>query len=543
MEMQAKEETRDIEKLYAETLHKVERGGITKGKIIAVKNDGVVVDVGYKSEGIIPSSEFTEEEFSLLKEGDFLEVYVEKINDRDGIVTLSRERASKMLAWESLVEAYNNKSNVEGKIVGKTKGGLFADINGIKAFLPSSQIDIKMVKDVDSYIGRTAQMKVVKISAPRGHAGGTNHASGQISGASVVVSRRAVIEDERNVKKEETFKILREGAILKGIVKNITDYGVFVDLGGIDGLLHISDISWRRVNHPSEFFSAGDENEFIVLKYDAGTEKVTLGYKQKRPDPWLSVDERYKQGMRLKGKVMTVTDYGVFVEIEEGLEGLIHISELDWAPRPKHPSKYVSVGDEIEAVVINVNMNERKLSLSLKQLKSKPWDVVGEVYRVGQTITGRVKTLTDFGAFVRLPEGIDGLVHISDISWIKHMKHPSEILRKGQKVEAVILSLEPDKERMALGIKQLTPDPWQNEIPAKCKLGEEVKGKAVRITDFGIFVEMEGGIEGLVYSSEVDVSKDVKEGDGIWVRIIKVNTEERKIGLSMKNLKTVTSNE
>ena len=538
MEMQAKEETRDIEKLYAETLHKVERGGITKGKIIAVKNDGVVVDVGYKSEGIIPSSEFTGEEFSLLKEGNFLEVYVEKINDRDGIVTLSRDKASKMLAWESMVEAYNNKSNVEGKIVGKTKGGLFVDINGIKAFLPSSQIDIKMVKDADSYIGRTAQMKIVKISAQRGYAGDTNHTSGQTSGASVVVSRRAVIEEERNIKKDETLKILKEGALLKGIVKNITDYGVFVDLGGIDGLLHISDISWRRVNHPSEFFSAGDENEFIVLKYDAVTEKVTLGYKQKRSDPWLSVDEKYKQGMMLKGKVMTVTDYGVFVEIEEGLEGLIHVSELDWAPRPKHPSKYVSVGDEIEAVVINVNMNERKLSLSLKQLKSKPWDVVGEAYKVGQTITGRVKTLTDFGAFVRLPEGIDGLVHISDISWIKHIKHPSEVLRKGQKVDAVIISLDPDKERMALGIKQLTPDPWQNEIPAKFKLGEEFKGKALRITDFGIFVEMEGGIDGLVYSSEVDASRDVKEGDEIFVRIIKVNTEERKIGLSMKNVKS-----
>ncbi|HCZ10971.1 MAG TPA: 30S ribosomal protein S1 [Nitrospiraceae bacterium] len=538
MEMQAKEETRDIEKLYAETLHKVERGGITKGKIIAVKNDGVVVDVGYKSEGIIPSSEFTGEEFSLLKEGNFLEVYVEKINDRDGIVTLSRDKASKMLAWESMVEAYNNKSNVEGKIVGKTKGGLFVDINGIKAFLPSSQIDIKMVKDADSYIGRIAQMKIVKISPQRGNAGGTNYASGQTIGASIVVSRRAVIEDERNIKKDETIKILKEGALLKGIVKNITDYGVFVDLGGIDGLLHISDISWRRVNHPSEFFSAGDENEFIVLKYDAVTEKVTLGYKQKRSDPWLSVDEKYKQGMMLKGKVMTVTDYGVFVEIEEGLEGLIHVSELDWAPRPKHPSKYVSVGDEIEAVVINVNMNERKLSLSLKQLKSKPWDVVGEAYKVGQTITGRVKTLTDFGAFVRLPEGIDGLVHISDISWIKHIKHPSEVLRKGQKVDAVIISLDPDKERMALGIKQLTPDPWQNEIPAKFKLGEEFKGKALRITDFGIFVEMEGGIDGLVYSSEVDASRDVKEGDEIFVRIIKVNTEERKIGLSMKNVKS-----
>lgn len=529
MDTQTKEEANDLERLYVETLHKVERGGIAKGKIIAVKSDAVVIDVGYKSEGIIPSSEFTGEEFSLLKEGDFLEVYVEKINDRDGIVTLSRDKASKMLAWESLVGAYNNKSKVEGNIVGKTKGGLFVDIKGIKAFLPLSQIDIKVVKDPDSYIGRTMLLRIIKIVPEKG--------GNQVASASVIVSRRAIIEEERNIKKEETLKVLKEGAVLKGIVKNIIDYGVFVDLGGIDGLLHISDISWRRVNHPSEFFSVGDEDEFIVIKYDESTGKVTLGYKQKKHDPWLSVDEKYKQGMKIKGKVVSITDYGVFVEIEEGLEGLIHVSELEWASRPKHPSKYVSAGDDIDAVVINVNKDERKLSLSIKQMEPKPWELVGEHYKVGQEITGRVKTVTDFGAFVRLLEGVDGLIHISDLSWIKHIKHPSEALKKGQKVDAVILSLEPDKERMALGIKQLAPDPWQNEIPAKFKLGSEFKGHALRITNFGIFVELEGGVEGLVYSSEIDASKEVKEGDEIVVRIIKVNMEERKIGLSMKNLK------
>jgi small subunit ribosomal protein S1 len=532
METQTKEETKDFEKLYAETLHKVERGGITKGKVIAVKSDVVVVDVGYKSEGIIPVAEFTGDELSKLKDGDNVEVVVERINDQEGVVVLSRNKASRIRAWEMLTDAYSSNASVEGKVIGKTKGGLFVDINGIKAFLPSSQIDIKAVKDMDSYTGQTMTVRILKMTPPRGYA---NVLGNQ---ASVIVSRRAVMEEERNIRKEETLKLLKEGALLKGIVKNITDYGVFVDLGGIDGLLHISDISWRRVNYPSEFFSVGDEKEFIVLKYDEETEKVTLGYKQKKEDPWLSVNEKYRPGMKIKGKVVNIADYGIFVEIEEGLEGLIHVSELDWSPRPKHPTKYVSVGDEIEASVINVSKDERKLSLSIKQLKPRPWDLVGQNYKVGQRITGKVKTVTDFGAFVRLQEGVDGLIHISDLSWIKHVKHPSEVLKKGQKIDAIILSLEPEKERMALGIKQLTLDPWQNEIPAKFRLGDEFKGKALRITDFGIFVELEGGVEGLVYSSEVDASKEIKEGDEIWVRIIKVNVEERKIGLSMKNIKS-----
>lgn len=533
MNMQTREEVNDIERLYAETVHRLERGGIIEGKVIDIKYEGIVVDVGYKSEGTIPAAEFTEEELSGLKEGDKIEVFIEKINDHEGVVIISRDKASKIRTWEMLIAAYSNNSKVEGNATGKTKGGLSVDINGIKAFLPFSQIDTKVVKDMDVYIGRPMTLKILKIVPPKNHSGMLID-----QGASVVVSRRLALEEERRARRGETLKALKEGALLKGVVKNITDYGVFVDLGGIDGLLHISDISWRRVNHPSEFFSVGDEKEFIVLKYDEGAEKITLGYKQKKRDPWLSVDNRYKHGMRIKGRVVSITDYGVFLEIEDGLEGLIHVSELDWAPRPKHPSKYVSVGDDVDAVVINVNKEERKLSLSIKQTSPRPWELVGEHYKVGQKITGKVKTVTDFGAFVRLPEGVDALIHISDLSWTRHIKHPSEVLKKGQKVEAVILSLEPDKERMSLGIKQMTPNPWLEEIPAKFKLGDELRGDILRITDFGIFVQMEGGVEGLVYSSEMDMSKELKEGDDIWVRIIKINAEERKIGLSMRNLKT-----
>jgi len=534
MDIHVKEESKDLEKLYAETLQRVERGSIKKGKVVAIKDDGIVVDVGYKSEGVITAADFTKEELSSLKEGDYIEVLVEKINDREGIITVSRKKAQRIMAWDELNDLHSRNANVEGKVIGKTKGGLLVDIMGIKAFLPLSQLDIKIIKDPEPYIGQILTFKILKMALLKK----ANIFNDSVSTTPLIVSRRVILEEERDKKKEETLKVLQEGSTLKGTVKNITYYGVFVDIGGIDALLHISDISWRRVNHPSEFFSVGDEKEFIVIRYDRENEKITLGYKQKKSDPWLQIDAKYSAGMKIKGKVVTIIDYGVFVEIEEGLEGLVHISELDWDPRPKHPSKYVSVGDEIEAVIINVNKDERRLSLSIRQLQPKPWDLVGEHYKVGQKITGRIKTITDFGAFVRLPEGVDGLIHISDLSWTRHIKYPSEILKKGQKVEAVVLTMETEKERMSLGLKQLTPDPWQDEIPAKFKLGEEFKGKALRITDFGIFVEMEGGVEGLVYSSEIDASKEIKEGGDTWVRIIKLNPEERKIGLSMKNLKT-----
>ncbi len=527
------EETKDIESLYVESLQKIERGVITQGNVIAVKSEGVVVDIGYKSEGFVPISEFTEKEFTDIKEGDILEVLIEKLDEQGGVI-LSKTKASKIRARERLTDIYNSGSVIEGTVIEKTKGGLFVDIFGIKAFLPASQVDLKLVRNLDSFIGQTIPLKILKISQVKGIGNSLNTQSWE---SSIIVSRRQAIEEERLKKKEETFKILQEGALISGTVKNITDYGVFVDIGGIDGLLHISDISWRKVNHPSEFFSIGEQKEFVILKFDKETEKVTLGYKQKKPDPWLTVEERYVPGMIVKGKVVNIVDYGIFIEVEEGLEGLVHLSEIDWAPRPKHPSKYVSVGSEVEVAILSVKMDERRLSLSIKQLQPKPWQIVASKYHPGDRVTGRVKTLTDFGAFIRLPEGVDGLVHISDISWTKHIKHPSDVLRKNQKVEVQVLSIDSEKERMALGIKQLTPDPWETDIPEKFQLGIECTGKVLKKTDYGIFVELEGDVEGLVYSSEIDNSKEISEGGEIDVRVIKLNLEDRKIGLSMKNLK------
>lgn len=531
------DENKDLEQMYAETLQRVQRGSLARGRVIAVNSEGVVVDIGYKSEGIIPISEFTKEDLDGLAEGSEIEVFVERINDQEGMITLSRDRASRIRAWDVLGDLYQQNARIDGTIVDKTKGGLIVSLKGLKAFLPASQVDIKATKNLDALIGEPVTVKILKFAPPRNPSGSM---SGNTLGATLIVSRRAILEEDRSQAREETLKVLKEGAILSGIVKNITDYGVFVDLGGIDGLLHISDISWGRVNHPSEFFQVGDEKEFLVLKYDESSHKVTLGYKQKKADPWQTVDQKYTPGMQVQGKVVNITDYGVFIEVEDGLEGLVHISELDWAPRPKHPSKYMNPGEEVEAKVISVNKEERRLSLSTRQLRQKPWDTVGHTYQIGQKISGKVKTITDFGAFVRLPEGVDGLIHISDLSWTRHIKHPSDMLKKGQKVDAVILSLEPEKERMALGIKQLGSDPWETEIPARFRLGDESSGKVLRITDFGVFVEMEGGVEGLVYSSEVDAARTIQEGDEIRVRIIKVNVDERKIGLSMKN---VTSHE
>jgi len=518
----------EMEKLYAETFHSIEEGTILKGKVLSVRPDGVIVDIGYKSEGFIPIEEFSEEEVAQLKPGSEVEAYIENIEDVEGIVTLSKERATKIKIWETLEIALRDGTPVEGKIIGKTKGGFSVDISRVHAFLPGSQVDIKPPKDADNLIGRKMLFKVIKLN---------NKLS------NVIVSRRALLEQELQKKKAETLGKLREGEVMKGTVKNITDYGVFVDLGGIDGLLHISDISWGRISHPSEFFVIGDEISVIILKYDEANEKVTLGYKQRKPDPWSLVDEKYPVDKRVKGRVVSITDYGAFIELEEGLEGLVHISEIDWLPRPKHPSKYLSVGDLVEAVVLKVDKEERRLSLSLKQIKPSPWELVSERYKPGQTISGKVKTITDFGVFVGLLEGVDALIHISDLSWTRHIKHPSEILRKGQKIDAVVLGIDPASEKMALGLKQLLPDPWITDIPERFKLGSEAKGKVLAITDFGIFVELEGEVEGLVYSSEIirpasgKIEEVLNVGDEIQVRIIKVDCEEKKIGLSMKNIK------
>ncbi len=527
----SEDQDRELEQMYADTLHRIHSGMVVKGRVMSIKPAGVLVDIGYKSEGTVAASEFSNDEISRLNAGDEIYVFIERINDHEGVITLSRERAAKINAWETLSAAMESGRPVEGKVVDKTKGGLIMTVMGIKAFLPGSQIDVKPVRNLDEFEGQTMQLRVLKMVPARTHGGPS------APGMSLIVSRRAVIEEETKKLREETLKTLEEGALFKGRVKNITDYGVFVDLGGIDGLLHISDISWGRVSHPAEFFVVGDEKEFLVLKYDPETHKVTLGFKQKKPNPWLSVEQEYTPGKTISGKVVNVTDYGVFVEVEEGLEGLIHISELDWSPHLRHPSKFVSIGENIEVKVINVNKDEKRLSLSLKQLQPKPWELIRERYEVGQRISGKVKTVTDFGVFVRLPEGVDGLIHIADLSWTKHIRHPSELLKKGQKIEAVIVSIDTARERMALGIKQLTPDPWEAEIPAKFRLGEEFKGKVLRKSDFGIFTELADSVEGLIYSSEIDATRELNEGEEIWVRVIKVNVEERKIGLSMKNVR------
>lgn len=514
----------ELEKLYADTFHGVETGTVLQGKVLVVKPDSVIVDVGYKSEGIIPATEFSATELSTIKAGDLIDVYVVQIRDSEGLLVLSRERASRIKAWSSIEDKLKNNLPIEGTVSGKTKGGMFVDVMGVKAFLPGSHIDIRNVKDPDSLIGQKLLFKVLKLNSKR---------------SSIIVSRREFIEEERLVKRVKTLEVLKEGETMKGVIKNITDYGVFVDLGGIDGLLHISDISWGRIGHPSELFKVGDEVDVLVLKYEPDHGKVTLGYKQKKADPWSTVEDKYPIGTKVGGKIVSLTDYGAFIEIEEGLEGLVHVSEIEWAPKPKHPSKYLNIGDAVEAVVIRVDKNERRLSLSIKKLSPSPWQLVSERYQPGQVISGKVRGITDFGAFVGLPEGVDGLIHISDISWTKHVKHPSELLKKGQKIDAVIISVEPEKERMALGLKQLRQDPWLLEIPDKYRLGDEIDCRVLRQTDFGVFVELDEDVEGLIYASEiVDYGEPIKENDIVRSRIIKIDLENRKIGLSMKNLRT-----
>jgi small subunit ribosomal protein S1 len=513
----------ELEKLYAETFHGIKSGSILSGKVVSVKPDTVIVDVGYKSEGIIKGSEFTPEELSYLKEGDELEVYVVSVVDSEGMVVLSKHRAVMIKLWNVIEECLKEDMPIEGIIKETTKGGAFVDVGGIKAFLPGSHVDIKPIRDIEPLVGEKMSFKIIKVNNRR---------------SNVIVSRRLYLEEERRKIKTKTLEVLEEGALIKGAVKNITDYGVFVDLGGIDGLLHISDISWGRIAHPSKYFSMGDDIEVVVLNFDKENDKVTLGYKQKMEDPWSRVEEKYPPGTRVSGKVVSITDYGAFVEVEEALEGLVHASEIEWAPRPKHPSKYLSPGDRVDAVVLKSDRNERRLSLSLKQIKPSPWELVAERYRAGQVVTGKIRGITEFGAFVGLPEGVDGLIHISDISWTRHIKHPSEMLKKGQEVEAVILTLDPENERMALGIKQLAPDPWMSEVPEKYKLGTEFRCKVLRLTEYGIFVEIDGEVEGLIYSSEImEAEEPLKEGDEVLARIIKVDLTNKKLGLSMKNVK------
>lgn len=514
-------EKEELEKLYEETFRTIKEGSIVKGTIMKIRTEGVMLDIGYKSEGMIPIQEFTGDELKKIKVGDAIEVYLEEKEDDEGNIVLSKDKADKIKIWEAIGEACEKGEPMEGKIVARIKGGMTVDISGVKAFLPGSQIDLRPIKNMDQLIGRTYSMKVLKVNQQRGN---------------IVLSRRAILEEDREKKKGAVIARLNEGEIIQGVVKNITEYGVFIDLGGIDGLLHITDMSWGRISHPSELFMLGDKVEVVVLKYDRESERVSLGFKQKTPDPWGAVEERYPIGKKARGKVVSITEYGAFVELEEGIEGLVHISEMSWTQKIKHPSKLVAIGDVIDAIVLSADKENRKISLGMKQIEPNPWNIIEEKYRVGDRIEGKVRSLTEFGAFVGLEEGMDGLIHISDLSWTRHLKHPSEVLKKGQKVEAVVLSIDKEKERISLGIKQLTQDPWEKEIPEKFKVGSPVKGKVVKVTEFGIFVELEEGIEGLVYSSEIEKGSEdnLKTGDEITAKIVKVDPSERKIGLTMK---------
>lgn len=509
--------------MYEETFKNIEEGTITEGRVIDIQRDRVVVDIGYKSEGMISTDQFSSEELEALAINDPVQVYIEQCEDSDGNLMLSKEKADKMKVWEDLEVAHKEETQVQGKVISRIKGGMIVDI-GVKAFLPGSQIDLTPVRDLDGLVGKTFDFKIIKINHRRGN---------------VVVSRRSLLEETRDKRRKTTLSTLSEGQLIEGMVKNITDYGAFLDLGGIDGLLHITDISWGRVGHPSDIFSIGDKVQVLVLKYDRETGRISLGVKQKTADPWTKVEEKYPARSRVKGRVVSLTDYGAFVELEPGVEGLVHVSEMSWTHEVRHPSKVVSVGDEIEAQVLYVDQHSRKISLGMKQTAPNPWDIVEGKYPEGTEIEGKVKSVTDFGAFVGLDEGVDGLIHISDMSWIKHIKHPSELFKKGQSVKAIILRIDKEKERLSLGYKQLIADPWVSEIPQRYHVGASATGQVSKVADFGVFVELEGGVEGLIHVSEIgpDMQENLEEkfaiGQEVVSKIVKVDCEDRKIALSL----------
>ena len=504
----------------------VKEGEVIKGTVIRVTAEFAIVDIGYKSEGQVAISEFTSAKGELaVKPGDTVQVFLESRENDTGMVVLSKEKADKMRIWDEISAAVKGDEIIKGIIVGRVKGGLQVDI-GVKAFLPGSQVDIRPVRNLDQYLAKEFEFKVIKFNQKRGN---------------IVLSRRVLLEKQREEQKKLTLLNLKEGAIMKGQVKNLTDYGAFIDLGGIDGLLHITDMSWGRVGHPSEMFGVGDEVKVVVLKFDPAQERVSLGLKQIQEDPWHRADEKYPVGTRVKGKVVSLTDYGAFIELEQGVEGLVHVSEMTWNKRVKHPSKLLEVAQEVEAVVLDIDPKAKRIALGMKQIEQNPWTVLEDKYPIGSVIKGIVRNVTDFGVFVGVEDGVDGLVHVSDISWTQRVKHPGELFKKGDVVEACVLNIDVENERFSLGIKQLQQDPWDT-LSERHPVSSRVKGKVTKVTDFGAFVEIEPGIEGLVHVSEIreertENPRDVlAEGQEVEVKIIDINTSDRKIALSMKAL-------
>ncbi|MBT5258429.1 MAG: 30S ribosomal protein S1 [Nitrospina sp.] len=511
----------EMEKYFSESLHQFKEGQIIQGTVIELAKGLATIDVGFKSEGNIHLHEFPNngQDMSV---GDEVEVFLERSEDNDGNVVLSKEKANKIKLWDELVSKYEAEEIIDGTIIAKAKGGLTVDI-GLKAFLPGSQIDLRPIRNLEKLIGEVFQMRIIKMNKKRGN---------------IVLSRRALLEEKRQNSRAETLQQLEENSLIAGVVKNITEYGIFVDLGGIDGLLHITDMSWGRVNHPSEMFSMGDKLEVMVLKFDKEKERVSLGLKQITADPWVSVDEKYPINKKIKGKVVSITDYGVFVELEKGIEGLVHISEMSWSRHIKHPSKIVSIRDEVDAVVLTLDKEKKRISLGMKQMEANPWVEIEEKYPVGTEVIGTIRNLTDFGAFIELEDGVDGLIHISDLSW-KKIKHPSETLKKKDEVKAMVLNIDKENCRISLGVKQLEPDPW-DDIAKNYSIGMAVDGEIIKITGFGAFAEFGDGLEGLIHITQLgseNVSQPdqvVKVGQKIKAKIIKVDTSSKKIALSIK---------
>lgn len=501
-------------------------GKLMNGHVVKVTDSEVIVDIGYKSEGVIALEEFRDDWGNLrVQPDDSVEVMMESTEEREGYVVLSHQKARRIKVWDDIEKAHQNQTPIPVRIMGKIKGGLAVDI-GVRAFLPGSQVDVKPVRDLDALIGQEVPCRIIKLNKKR---------------SNIVVSRKSVLEEEIAKRKAQTLEVLAEGIVLPGVVKNLTDYGAFVDIGGMDGLLHVTDLSWGRVGHPSEVLSVGQEVQVIVLKFDREKGRVSLGMKQLAPDPWLAVEERFPSGARVPGKVLNLTDYGAFVELEPGVEGLVHVSEMTWSKRLKHPSKIVSPGDNVEVVILDVNPQSRRISLGLRQTEPNPWETLLERYPVGSIIEGKVRNLTDFGAFVEVEEGIDGLVHVSDLSWTRRVKRPSEVLKKGNTVRAVVLNIDPEQHRLSLGIKQLETDVWES-FCSEHQVGDTVTGQIVRKASFGVFVQLVEGIEGLCHISELSSepvdkrSLPFEVGQECSFRIIRLSPEEKKVGLSIKAL-------
>lgn len=495
----------------------VKEGQVVKGRVIEIKDESFVIDIGHKSAGEVPKSEFASQDPNTLpKVGDLIDVYVEVFEDDEGELVLSKDKADMLKAWDRISEAFEKNELVEGKIIGRVKGGLSVDI-GVKAFLPGSQVDLRPVRNLEKLLGQVLQFKIIKFNKKRGN---------------IVLSRRVLLEQDRERLRHETLKGLQVGSSMLGVVKNITDYGAFIDLGGIDGLLHITDMSWGRLNSPSEMLNVGDEINVKVLSFDPSSNRVSLGLKQLHSDPWVSVAEKYTPNQRLHGKVVSLTDYGAFVELEPGVEGLIHVTEMTWNRRIKHPSKIVNIGDEVEVVVLGVDLENHRISLGMKQIEPNPWEIVTQKYQVGDVIRGKIRNITDFGIFVGIEEGVDGLIHVSDISYTERIKHPQDLYKKGDEVEAKVLQIDVENMRFSLGIKQLGEDPY-DAASQKFVPGTKGTGKVTRLADFGVFVEMAPGVEGLIHTSELE-NPNIAVDEDVEFVVLSVNFNERRFELSQK---------